>query len=162
MHSSDQRTDFLAWRAGFVSKLWSLVMIRFFFGAGEAGASPTASTSVFRWFPTAERGRAFGVIFLSSQLGGAIAPLLIVPLQVHFGWRASFYVFGVLGIVWVGGWWRWYRNYPQEKTGITDLEQAEIRPRHGSATLGPEGGPASRPSIDGGDPHYWSRAVAAD
>jgi MFS transporter, ACS family, glucarate transporter len=54
---------------GFVSKLWSLVIIRFFFGAGEAGAYPTASTSVFRWFPAAERGRAFGVIWLSSQMG---------------------------------------------------------------------------------------------
>lgn len=60
---------------GFVSKLWSLVIIRFLFGAGEAGAYPTASTSVFRWFPAAERGRAFGLIWLSSQLGGAIAPL---------------------------------------------------------------------------------------
>ena len=113
---------------GFVSKLWSLVIIRFFFGAGEAGAYPTASTSVFRWFPEAERGRAFGVIFLSSQLGGAIAPLLIVPLQVHFGWRASFYVFGVLGVVWASVWWRWYRNDPHEKTGMTDQERAEIGP----------------------------------
>lgn len=113
---------------GFVSKLWSLVIIRFFFGAGEAGAYPTASTSVFRWFPEAERGRAFGVIFLSSQLGGAIAPLLIVPLQVHFGWRASFYVFGVLGVVWASAWWRWYRNDPHEKTGMTDQERAEIGP----------------------------------
>jgi MFS transporter, ACS family, glucarate transporter len=113
---------------GFVSKLWWLVIIRFLFGVGEAGAYPTASTSVFRWFPAAEHGRAFGVIFLSSQLGGAIAPLLIVPIQVHFGWRASFYVFGVLGVVWAGGWWRWYRNHPQEKTGITDQERAEIGP----------------------------------
>jgi ACS family glucarate transporter-like MFS transporter len=113
---------------GFVSTLWSLVIIRFFFGAGEAGAYPTASTSVFRWFPTAERGRAFGVIFLSSQLGGAIAPLLIVPLQVHFGWRASFYVFGVLGVVWASAWWRWYRNLPQEKIGMTDREREEIGP----------------------------------
>jgi sugar phosphate permease len=111
---------------GFASKLWSLVIIRFFFGAGEAGAYPTASTSVFRWFPAAERGRAFGVIWLSSQLGGMIAPLLIVPIQVHFSWRASFYVFGVLGVVWAGGWWRWYRNHPQEKTGVTDRELAEI------------------------------------
>lgn len=70
---------------GFASKLWSLVIIQFFFGAGEAGAYPTASTSVFRWFPVAERGRAFGVILLSSQLGGAIAPLLIVPIQTRFG-----------------------------------------------------------------------------
>jgi len=45
-------------------------------------------------------GACFGVIFLSSQLGGAIAPLLIVPIQVHFGWRVSFYIFGIPGVLW--------------------------------------------------------------
>jgi ACS family glucarate transporter-like MFS transporter len=113
---------------GFASKLWPLMIIRFLFGAGEAGAYPTASTGVFRWFPAVERGRAFGVVLLSSQLGGAIAPLLIVPIQVHFGWRASFYLFGVLGVAWASGWWRWYRNRPQDKTGITAGELAEIGP----------------------------------
>ncbi len=113
---------------GFASKLWPLMIIRFFFGAGEAGAYPTASTSVFRWFPSSERGRAFGVILLSSQLGGAIAPLLIVPIQVHFGWRVSFYLFGILGLAWAYGWWRWYRNRPEERTGITARELAEIGP----------------------------------
>jgi MFS transporter, ACS family, glucarate transporter len=113
---------------GFAFKLWPLMIIRFFFGAGEAGAYPTASTSVFRWFPAVERGRAFGVILLSSQLGGAIAPLLIVPIQVRFGWRASFYVFGIIGVAWACGWWRWYRNRPEEKAGITAGELEEIGP----------------------------------
>jgi MFS transporter, ACS family, glucarate transporter len=104
---------------GFAVKLWPLMIIRFFFGAGEAGAYPTASTSVFRWFPAVERGRAFGVILLSGQIGGAIAPLLIVPIQLRFGWRACFYLFGILGVAWAGGWWRWYRNRPEEKAGIS-------------------------------------------
>ena len=39
---------------GFASKLWSLLIIRFCFGAGEAGAYPTASTSIYRWFPASE------------------------------------------------------------------------------------------------------------
>ena len=111
---------------GFASKLWPLMIIRFFFGAGEAGAYPTVSTSVFRWFPAVERGRAFGVILLSSQLGGAIAPLLIVPMQVRFGWRASFYLFGIIGAAWAFGWWRWYRNRPEEKAGINADELDEI------------------------------------
>lgn len=110
----------------FASKLWPLMIIRFLFGAGEAGAYPTASTSVFRWFPAVERGRAFGVILLSGQLGGAIAPLLIIPIQVRFGWRASFYLFGLLGVAWAGGWWRWYRNRPEEKVGITAGELKDI------------------------------------
>ena len=111
---------------GLTSSLWSLITVRFLFGAGEAGAYPTASTSVFRWFPEAERGRAFGAVFFSSQLGGVLAPLLIVPIQTHFGWRMSFYIFGLLGIAWASSWWRLYRNRPVEKAGISDRELAEI------------------------------------
>jgi MFS transporter, ACS family, glucarate transporter len=113
---------------GFASTLWPLLFIRFCFGAGEAGAYPTASASVFRWFPAVERGRALGVVLLASQLGGAVAPLLIVPIQAHFGWRASFYLFGILGVAWSYAWWRWYRNRPEEKSGITAQELAEIGP----------------------------------
>jgi MFS family permease len=113
---------------GFAHRLGSLILIRFCFGAGEAGAYPTAATAVFRWFPLAGRGRAFGVVLLSGQIGGAIAPLLIVPLQVHFGWRASFLVFGLVGACWAVGWWRWYRNSTQEQGGVTAEEIEEIGP----------------------------------
>jgi ACS family glucarate transporter-like MFS transporter len=111
---------------GLASALWPLVVIRFLFGVGEAGAYPTASTSVFRWFPEVERGRAFGVVFLSSQLGGALAPLFIVPIQMHFGWRVSFYVCGIVGVIWTAVWWLAYRNRPAEMPGISDAEVAEI------------------------------------
>ncbi len=111
---------------GFAAAMWSLMIVRFLFGAGEAGANPTASTSIFRWFPVVEHGRAFGVISLASQLGGAIAPLLIVPIQAHFGWRMSFWLFGMFGIAWAYVWQRWYRNRPEERTGITDRELEEI------------------------------------
>ncbi len=121
---------------GFAGRLWSLVVVRFLFGAGEAGAYPTAATVVFRWFPTAERGRTFGVVLLSGQFGAAIAPLLIVPLQIQFGWRASFYVFGAVGVCWSAGWWRWYRNSPREKAGITAAELTEIGPPPAAPTHG--------------------------
>jgi MFS transporter, ACS family, glucarate transporter len=113
---------------GAASRLWVLVVVRFLFGAGEAGAYPTVATVVFRWFPLVERGRTFGVVLLSGQLGGAIAPLLTVPLQVHFGWRASFSLFGIVGVCWSISWWRWYRNTPQEKAGVTAQELADIGP----------------------------------
>jgi MFS family permease len=118
---------------GFATKLWSLVVIRFLFGAGEAGAYPTAATVVFRWFPPVERGRTFGIVLLSGQLGGAIAPLLIVPIQAHFGWRASFFLFGIVGVAWSVAWWRWYCNMPHQKAGITARELAEIGPPPGPA-----------------------------
>jgi MFS family permease len=115
---------------GIAAKLWTLVVIRFLFGAGEAGAYPTAATVIFRWFPAAERGRTFGCVLLSGQFGAAIAPLLIVPIQVHYGWRASFFLFGIVGVGWSAAWWHGYRNSPRDKAGIGAAELAEIGPPH--------------------------------
>src|SRR3954471_21279941 len=41
---------------------YSLLVIRFLFGAGEAGALPNAARIVSRWYPSAERGRVQGLI----------------------------------------------------------------------------------------------------
>ena len=72
----------------------SLLVTRFFFGAGEAGAFPNASIVVARWFPPTQRASIPGVTLMASQIGGAIAPLLVVPIQIRYGWRAPFFVFG--------------------------------------------------------------------
>jgi MFS transporter, ACS family, glucarate transporter len=104
----------------------SLLVTRFMFGAGEAGAYPNASSSISRWFPVAERGRAHGVVWMASRAGGAIAPLLVIPLQQAYGWRASFYVFAAIGTVWCVAWYLWYRDYPTEKPGVTQEEIKEI------------------------------------
>ncbi len=120
--------SFFTTLTGMAARLWALVVIRFLFGAGEAGAYPTAATVIFRWFPAAERGRSFGCVLLSGQLGAAIAPLLVVPIQVRYGWRASFFVFGIVGVGWSVAWWHWYRNSPREKAGVGAAELAEIGP----------------------------------
>src|SRR3954462_2576409 len=56
----------------------SLLTIRLLFGAGEAGAFPSCSSSVARWFPSTERARAQGVLLTGTRLGGAIAPAFVV------------------------------------------------------------------------------------
>jgi MFS transporter, ACS family, glucarate transporter len=112
---------------GLVTGYYPLLLTRFLFGMGEAGAYPNASVVVARWFPVQERGRAFGITLMAGQLGGAFAPLLVVPIQVHYGWRASFYVFGILGVIWSGVWYRWFRDSPAEKIGVTQAELNETR-----------------------------------
>ena len=92
-----------------------LLVIRFLFGAGEAGAFPDASIVVARWFPPAQRATMAGVNLMASQVGGAIAPLLVLPIQMRYGWRMSFYVFGVAGLVWAAVWYAWFRDSPEEK-----------------------------------------------
>src|SRR5687768_10070685 len=55
----------------------SLLVARFLFGVGEAGAFPNMSRSIAKWFPVHERGMAHGIIFMGSRIGGAVTPLLI-------------------------------------------------------------------------------------
>lgn len=115
----------------------SLVVIRFLFGAGEAGAFPNMSRSFSRWFPTRERGRANGILFLGSRLGGALAPALALAIIHRWGWRASFVVFGVLGVVWAFAWDRWYRDDPSAHREVGAEELAWIHqdiPQHTDAT----------------------------
>jgi MFS transporter, ACS family, glucarate transporter len=64
---------------------------------------------------------------MAAQIGGAFAPLLVVPIQVHYGWRASFYLFGVLGVAWSAIWYRWFRDSPAQKTGVSQAELDETR-----------------------------------
>ena len=111
---------------GLTSNYYVLLLTRFCFGAGEAGAIPNIGVSISRWFPPLERARATGCVLMSLQAGGALAPLIIVPIQIHYGWRASFYVLGVIGVVWSIAWYRWYRDTPKEKAGITQSEIGEI------------------------------------
>lgn len=111
---------------GAVSNYIVLLIVRFAFGAGEAGAYPGSSSAISRWFPVAERGRAHGTVWMASRIGGAISPLLVVPIQIAYGWRMSFYVFGVLGLIWCVVWYLWYRDHPAEKEGVTQSELKEI------------------------------------
>jgi MFS family permease len=122
----------------------SLVAIRFLFGAGEAGAFPNIARSFSRWFPVRERGRANGVMFLGSRVGGMLSAPIALLLIARWGWRASFVVFGLFGIVWAAAWSAWYRDRPEDHPAVSRDELAWIRQdRH----LRPSQAP---PSLPGG------------
>ena len=121
---------------GAMSNYWLLLLTRFCFGAGEAGAFPNASIVISRWFPATQRATMAGVLLMASQTGGAIAPLLVLPIQIRYGWRASFFVFGVLGVIWAAAWFAWFRDSPAEKPGVSRGELNETAhlppaPSHG-------------------------------
>ena len=109
----------------------SLLAFRFLFGAGEAGAFPNASRSFSQWFPTAERGRAHGIIFMGTRLGGALAPPLAIALIAVAGWRASFWIFGSLGVFWAVFWWRWFRDDPSKHPSVNAVELKIIQDGRG-------------------------------
>ena len=112
---------------GSVQGFRSLVAVRFLFGAGEAGAFPNIIRSFARWFPLRERGRASGVMFLGSRLGGMLSAPIALLLINRLGWRASFVVFGAVGFVWAAAWSRWYRDSPSDHPAVNAEELAWIQ-----------------------------------
>jgi sugar phosphate permease len=108
---------------GFSTGLISLILIRFLFGVGEAGTYPNAMTVMSRWFPRQEMGRALVGVGIGSQIGSAIAPLIIIPIAAAFGWRMPFFVNALIGIFWVAICFAWFRNFPSEMKNISSDEK---------------------------------------
>lgn len=100
----------------------SLLVIRFLFGIGEAGAWPNAARTFSRWFPSAERGTAQGIFFMGAHLGGGLTPILVTALLVHFHWRAIFVIFACTGLLWAIAWYRWFRDEPREHSQVDEAE----------------------------------------
>jgi len=111
---------------GAATGFMSLVVIRFLFGMGEAGAYPTSTATVCRWFPRSETTRGISLMSTGSTTGAALAPLIVVPIAAAFGWRAPFYVNAAFGLGWVLVCYWWFKNHPAEMKGISAEERELI------------------------------------
>jgi MFS family permease len=120
---------------GWAWNLWSLVVSRFFFGMGEAGCFPNITKAFANWFPSAERVKAQGILWLSARWGGAFTPLIVgwmlasggegkFGLGLHYRW--VFLIFGLLGVVWALSFYRWFRDYPKDHPSVSAAELAVI------------------------------------
>lgn len=125
-------TRVVCWWSGFTALTGTafgfiyLLIVRFLFGAGEAGAYPNASIVIYKWFPSVEAGRAQSVIWAAGRIGGALTPLLVIPLVHVAGWRWAFVILGIIGIIWAICWHVWFRDNPSEMKNISRGELSEI------------------------------------
>ena len=104
-----------------------LVLLRFLFGAFQAGTFPSISRMTADWMPTTERGRAQGTIWMSSRMGGALAPLLLVWLFAAMGdWKMPLVLVAVLGLAWCALFWPWFRCLPEEMPQVNGEERKLI------------------------------------
>jgi len=103
-----------------------LLIIRFLFGMGEAGAFPNITKTFSRWFPISERGTAQGIFFMGAHLGGGLTPMLVTALLWVMPWRLVFVVFGLVGFVWAVGWFRWFRDHPAQHPAVSRAELKHI------------------------------------
>lgn len=103
----------------------SLFGLRVLLGLGEAGAYPCDAKVTATWIPRSERALASSLYDSGSRVGATLSWPVIGFLIACWGWRASFVVTGLLGVVWIGVWWRFYRDpTPEEQLLIRPAETA--------------------------------------
>jgi ACS family glucarate transporter-like MFS transporter len=139
----------LAWSlftalSGSASGFASLFIYRFVFGAGEAGAFPNMARIQSRWLPLETRSMASGMLWMLARWGGAFSYPLFGMMMRGFdspgfrdfaartpllnrvaeteAWRISFWAAGIVGAVWVGLFFWWFRDHPSEKKSVNQAE----------------------------------------
>ena len=111
---------------GWVWNLTSLWVMRFLFGAGEAGCFPNLTRMLSAWLPVGERVKAQAVMWAFGRWGGALAPPVAFFVIHHFGWRIGFGILALLGAAWVAAFLPWFRNDPAEHKGVNKAELAVL------------------------------------
>jgi ACS family hexuronate transporter-like MFS transporter len=105
---------------------YSFAAFRFLLGIGESANWPGATKAVSEWFPKRERGLATALFDSGSSIGGAVAPFIVLAIYFRWGWRPAFVVPGLLGLLWLAAWRRFYHT-PETHPLIGDEEREMIR-----------------------------------
>lgn len=109
---------------GYAWNYTSMLVCRFLFGAGEAGAFPNITKMFTIWLPQKERGLAQGITWLCARWGGAFTPLLVLWVLQFVKWQHAFVIFGALGIVWSIVFYMWFRDNPKDHPSVNAAELA--------------------------------------
>ena len=102
----------------------SLWIVRFLFGAGEAGCFPNITKALSVWMPVDERVRGQAVVWAFARWGGAFTPPLVVLAFQYMSWRTAFVAFGFLGALWCIAFAMWYKDDPREHPSVNAGERA--------------------------------------
>jgi ACS family glucarate transporter-like MFS transporter len=112
---------------GILGIVGSFMTVRFLVGVGEAAAYPNFNRMIANWMAPTERALGVAIANAGLGVGAALAPPLVAWIMVNYGWRASFYVTGVIGIVVVLIWYRYATDHPDQHKSVNAAELAFIR-----------------------------------
>ena len=108
---------------GLAGGLVSLMLVRFLFGVGEAGAFPGIARVYDRWLPGMAHGRGFGIVLLAGTWSGFLTQPLVGWLMQHLSWRWVFAACAVPGLVWAAVWLWWFRDDPADHRSTNAAER---------------------------------------
>jgi MFS family permease len=136
----------LAWSlftmlTGSATGLMSLLVFRFLFGVGEAGAYPNVARVQAHWLPVRVQARAGGLIWLLARWGAAFSPFLFGRMLRSFdsagfrdllitlglsgttpAWRVAFWAAGLIGVGWCIAFYPWFRDNPADMRSVNSAE----------------------------------------
>ena len=111
---------------GWMWNFTSLWIVRFLFGAGEAGGFPNLTKIFTSWLPHRERLRAQSFMWTAARWGGAFTPPLVVLAIRFMNWHWAFVFFGALGVLWAVPFYLWFRDDPHKHPSVNAAEAAII------------------------------------
>jgi len=91
---------------GFAHSFAALLLLRLLLGVGECVGFPSAAKLLAVVVPVESLGIANGIVAAGYQLGPAVGAWCGGFIMVHYGWRAAFWVFGGLSLLWLLPWSR--------------------------------------------------------
>jgi ACS family hexuronate transporter-like MFS transporter len=89
-----------AWMAGFLG----FALVRALLGLGEGATFPGGLRAAMDSLPPNRQSRGIAISYSGGSLGAILAPLVVVPIALRFGWRAAFLLSGALGAAWLVIW----------------------------------------------------------
>ena len=89
-----------------------LIAFRVALGLAESGGLPATGKTYALYLPPSEVAVGTAATQLGISLGGILAPLVFAALAPIYGWRSTFLVCGVVGLVWVPSWLATLRAVP--------------------------------------------------
>ena len=94
-------------------------------GFGEAGNFPVAIKATAEYFPKKERSFATCIFNSGTNVGAILAPLSVPWIAKTWGWEAAFVIIGIIGLVWLIFWFRYY-DTPINQKRLSKEELAYI------------------------------------
>jgi MFS transporter, ACS family, hexuronate transporter len=88
----------------FMFGLGGMCLARGLLGFGEGATFPAGLATVAQTLPLERRSFGLALAYSGGSLGAALTPLLITPIALRYGWRSTFLLTALLGLLWILLW----------------------------------------------------------
>ena len=95
-----------------------LGITRFWMGTAEVASISGGMKTVSRLFTDKERTLAIGIFNSGTVIGTTVAPLLVIFLLQHYGFRVAFLAPAILAFLWLPLWWMTHRSHGSPRAAM--------------------------------------------